>query len=274
MFYSCLCQVKTSSVKKNRPPVLCIDNFDFFTADATANWVAVDKKTNEVVDTITTPEYLAVVAGQITSSCIPHVDARDVVGNLVHGDYAMAGLSGLGLIPAAGDLAKGSGKAVKYVAKNADDLPEVVNLFEFLEKNFPDILKQLGKSDEFIEAAKKFSDDGAIRITRREANRIVKMCEEAGINADDVRNMTKLFEVPNSKFLEKNMISMGMTKPNYKCAAHHIVAGGSQKSKEARAILRKYGVGINDAANGVYLPTAKNVSNATYHPSMHSEVYY
>ena len=115
---------------------------------------------------------------------------------------------------------------------------------------------------------------GAIRITRREANRIVKMCEEAGVIADDVRNMTKLFEVPNSKFLEKNMISMGMTKPNYKCAAHHIVAGGSQKSKEARAILRKYGVGINDAANGVYLPIAKNVSNATYHPSMHSDVYY
>ena len=35
-----------------------IDNFDFFTADSTSNWVAVDKKTNEVVDTITTPEYL------------------------------------------------------------------------------------------------------------------------------------------------------------------------------------------------------------------------
>ena len=34
-----------------------IDKFDFFTADATANWVAVDKDTNEVVDTIQTDEY-------------------------------------------------------------------------------------------------------------------------------------------------------------------------------------------------------------------------
>ncbi|MBR6485527.1 MAG: hypothetical protein IKT17_02440, partial [Lachnospiraceae bacterium] len=34
-----------------------IDDFDFFTAEATANWVAVDKKTNEVVDTILTPQY-------------------------------------------------------------------------------------------------------------------------------------------------------------------------------------------------------------------------
>jgi len=35
-----------------------IDSFDFFTADSTSNFVAVDKKTNEVVDTILTPEYL------------------------------------------------------------------------------------------------------------------------------------------------------------------------------------------------------------------------
>ena len=35
-----------------------IDSFDFFTGDATSNWVAVDRKTDEVVDTVTTPEYL------------------------------------------------------------------------------------------------------------------------------------------------------------------------------------------------------------------------
>lgn len=34
-----------------------IDRFDFFTADATANWVAVDKETNEVVNVIQTDEY-------------------------------------------------------------------------------------------------------------------------------------------------------------------------------------------------------------------------
>ncbi|MCQ2519410.1 MAG: DUF3502 domain-containing protein [Lachnospiraceae bacterium] len=35
-----------------------IDSYDFFTGDATSNWVAVDRKTNEVVDSILTPEYL------------------------------------------------------------------------------------------------------------------------------------------------------------------------------------------------------------------------
>ena len=34
-----------------------IDSFDFFTADATSNWVAVDRDTNKVVDTVLTDEY-------------------------------------------------------------------------------------------------------------------------------------------------------------------------------------------------------------------------
>lgn len=35
-----------------------IDKYDFFTADSTANWVAVDREKNEVVDTILTDDYL------------------------------------------------------------------------------------------------------------------------------------------------------------------------------------------------------------------------
>lgn len=34
-----------------------IDSFDFFTGDSAANWVAVDRKSNTVVETILTPEY-------------------------------------------------------------------------------------------------------------------------------------------------------------------------------------------------------------------------
>ena len=34
-----------------------INSFDFFTADSTSNWVAVDRDTNEVVNVIQTPEY-------------------------------------------------------------------------------------------------------------------------------------------------------------------------------------------------------------------------
>ena len=34
-----------------------IDSFDFFTADSTANWVSVDRKTDKVINTVATPEY-------------------------------------------------------------------------------------------------------------------------------------------------------------------------------------------------------------------------
>ena len=36
---------------------LCMDGFDFFTGDSASNWVAVDRKTNEVVNPVLTPEY-------------------------------------------------------------------------------------------------------------------------------------------------------------------------------------------------------------------------
>lgn len=31
---------------------------------------------------------------------------------------------------------------------------------------------------------------------------------------------------------------------------------------------------INDASNGVFLPTAKDAANGAYHPSLHTNAYY
>ena len=56
--------------------------------------------------------------------------------------------------------------------------------------------------------------------------------------------------------------------------AHHIVAGSSPKAAQARAILQKYGVDINDAANGTFLLTVKGVAEGAYHPSLHTNAYY
>lgn len=41
-----------------------------------------------------------------------------------------------------------------------------------------------------------------------------------------------------------------------------------------RTILQKYGVDINDAGNGTFLPTAKDASSSAYHPSIHTNAYY
>ncbi|MBQ5475161.1 MAG: AHH domain-containing protein, partial [Lachnospiraceae bacterium] len=79
---------------------------------------------------------------------------------------------------------------------------------------------------------------------------------------------------PSSKVLRDNMISSGQTEPSYKNAAHHIVAGSSPKAIEARQILQKYGLDINSADNGVFLPTEKGISDVAYHPSLHTNEYY
>ena len=79
---------------------------------------------------------------------------------------------------------------------------------------------------------------------------------------------------PSSKVLRQNLIDAGVEVPDYPNAAHHMVAGSSPKAAEARAILQKYGVDINDAANGTFLPTVKDVAEGAYHPSLHTNAYY
>lgn len=106
-------------------------------------------------DFISDTDSLPVIMGQITSSFIPFVDIRDVVGNLGHGDYVFAGLSALGLVPVAGDVSKTAGKVGKFVLKNVDNIPKAAGLLEFLSKNFPDVVRVLAQNDEFVSAAKK-----------------------------------------------------------------------------------------------------------------------
>jgi hypothetical protein len=60
-------------------------------------------------------------------------------------------------------------------------------------------------------------------------------------------------------------------------AAHHIVAGGAEAAAPARAVLERFGIGINDAANGVFLPASRaapNAAGAAVHSTVHTRGYY
>lgn len=63
----------------------------------------------------------------------------------------------------------------------------------------------------------------------------------------------------NSVELAQNMANaqMGTRQPGE--AAHHIVPATAPGASQARAILDSYGITINDAENGVYLPTKNGV---------------
>lgn len=105
----------------------------------------------------------------------------------------------------------------------------------------------------------------------------LKYTDEIGTlvkNSDEAIAGLKGAGKASSKVLRQNLIDAGIEVPDYANAAHHIVAGTSQKANEARAILQKYGIDINDASNGVFLPTANGVSNSAYHPGLHTNTYY
>ncbi len=58
--------------------------------------------------------------------------------------------------------------------------------------------------------------------------------------------------------LGKNMEADGVVRPD-KTAAHHIVPGADKNGMtDAQKILKKHGIDIDSADNGVFLPTHKN----------------
>jgi hypothetical protein len=66
---------------------------------------------------------------------------------------------------------------------------------------------------------------------------------------------------PSSRALGRALEAAGIVRPA-ESAAHHIVAGSAQGAALARTTLQNLGIGINDAANGVFL---KGVDHAGVH---------
>jgi RHS repeat-associated protein len=76
--------------------------------------------------------------------------------------------------------------------------------------------------------------------------------------------------------LAKNMESQGTVRPA-DTAAHHIVSHTHSKARSSRAVLDKFGIGIDDAENGVFLPRfagSANPGGAAVHGNLHTNSYY
>ena len=59
--------------------------------------------------------------------------------------------------------------------------------------------------------------------------------------------------------------------------AHHIVAHGDHRAKQALGILKKFGINVDEAVNGVYLPgykTSPNPLGKIVHGNLHTNAYY
>jgi len=81
----------------------------------------------------------------------------------------------------------------------------------------------------------------------------------------------------DSAKLRQNLIDAGDAVPDYPNAAHHIVPSSDARysqAAQARDKLLSLGIDINDASNGVFLSTSKNVAGTTYHRTLHTAQYY
>ncbi len=81
---------------------------------------------------------------------------------------------------------------------------------------------------------------------------------------------------PSARALARALVAAGHTRPRG-AAAHHIVAGSAKRAQRARRILKKFGIGINDAVNGVFLPAtrkAPNPTGAAVHSTLHTKKYF
>ena len=78
----------------------------------------------------------------------------------------------------------------------------------------------------------------------------------------------------SSRELADNMGKAGIPRST-DTAAHHIVAENERRAEEARRILNRFGVGINSADNGVYLPDKpESTAPGIYHRGLHTNTYY
>ena len=82
-----------------------------------------------------------------------------------------------------------------------------------------------------------------------------------------------------SEILADNMFAANMEAKPAGYAAHHIVSWNSKLCpicQDLRDLLSANNIGINDAANGVYLPHYKYTKNdvEAYHPHIHTKTYY
>ena len=80
---------------------------------------------------------------------------------------------------------------------------------------------------------------------------------------------------PSSRILGQNLEATGIPRPP-NSAAHHIVSGLDGRAAQARAILRRDGVNINEAANGVFLPRISRFARppSATHSRIHTNRYY
>ncbi len=122
--------------------------------------------------------------GQITGGFIPgYADIRDVIANARKGEWDYAVISGIGLVPLAGDAAKIASALEDFVLKHLDDAPTIASALLKVSEQVPDVLKYLpGSSLDNIANSLK----NGKQFSKSEYTKLKEMFAAAGKNLDDL----------------------------------------------------------------------------------------
>ena len=210
-------------------------------------------------------------------------DAANGLIYLAEGDYFNAGLSFISCIPVAGDAAgKGSKAANKTldvasdIAKHGDDIVDAATDIAKHGDDIVDAANDIAKHGDDIVDAVGDATKSSKTMTWNEFQHANKgKYDKAGMS--DAWNQYKKangLDTPNPKKGNSSLLNknMGGQRPDG-YAAHHIVAGDAPGAEKAQKILEDFGIDINDASNGVYLPT-NDFSGGANHRTLHTNEYY
>lgn len=136
---------------------------------------------------------LAQLIGMIAGSFIPFIDIRDVIANLVHGDLGGVALSAVGLIPAAGDIAKLVGKVSDFIITGVKNADEIGLLFKFAKKIAPQLIDGLKQADNFSDVLRHVPCKEAKELFVNEPAiiKILELPSNSGKYADEVIDVFK-----------------------------------------------------------------------------------
>ena len=165
-----------------------------------------------------------------------------------------------------GELPRGS-RSLKVVECDGRLVPEINNLNEH-------------------ESLYSEEENKALYIERRKAVTPSHQFPTMAQQANGTSHRQILGEPASGAILRENLFAV-MDPQMRECieafggvAAHHVVEGNDPAAVKSRKLLEKYGIDINDAANGIFLPTDSNRSifkgavHKTHHTKEYSEYVY
>ena len=134
---------------------------------------------------------------------------------------------------------------------------------EDLRANRASLKKQVGRAFELgEEVSKEFKEAG---------KKGVKKEPPEGTDATGTTTKPRTAVLTDAEMLAAELKrDVGPRPPGHE--AHHIIPKGMKQAAEARAILEDAGIGINESANGIWLPKDTSVAN-TFAGDIHSRVH-